>query len=776
MGNDMKNDRNTLRRRATPPCDREAQIGRPLVTGGSATRWGCLFFLALFSLLSCEHPAKVDIGELVEALNALDADSSVEDEDDLAADDLTDLSGEDDSSESDVTDSTDTTDSTEVEPDDDPLLTETEIEAEADLSAEAEAEAEDDVVVDDDTMLSNEMICTGQTKCYDNTGEITCPTEGNDFYGQDAQYAALGYCVPRNYTVSGSGGADVVTDNNTGLIWQRTLPATYDGCTGGTPTGSTCAWQEANDYCNNLSYGGESDWRLPSRKELETLPDYDRYGPATDVTIFPGVHSNWHWSSSSYLADATTAWVVSFYGGHASNDYKTNANYVRCVRGSTMSSSLFSETTVGSVKIVTDATTGLIWTKAYNSPATWINALSYCENMSYAKSTDWRLPNIEELKTLIDSGSQSPASSFPGITSSEVWSSSSARNDAAIAWYVSFVDGEVNYTGKANTKYARCVRSALAQYCGNSIREGDEQCDEGMDNGTPGSYCSDLCVNLSEQQYPIIADTGRDSDFTITTPVAGEPIVTDTVTGLVWQQTISSYTWENAYNYCETLTYANESDWHLPTPHELESIVDYGTYDPAIYAAFPDMPSTAPAIYFWSGLYSANDSTDLNAWIVSFYDGSLFYGYLTELRSVRCVRRPQVEGTILNRYTESTGPDSKVMVLDNWTGIYWTKEIAPTLMSFDDAQTYCEALDYSGHDDWVIMGINETRTLVDYSLYNPANPAASTFPNTSYEDFWAGTTRRAVSSDTAWFVGFASGNIYYGLATSQHSVRCGRTD
>ncbi|RXM22195.1 DUF1566 domain-containing protein, partial [Citrobacter sp. AAK_AS5] len=93
------------------------------------------------------------------------------------------------------------------------------------------------------------------------------PSWDEAFTGQDAQY--LVQCEARDYTVSGAANNDVVTDNNTGLIWQRTLPATYAGCTG--ESGTKCTWQEAIDYCADLSYGGSDDWRLPSRKELATL-------------------------------------------------------------------------------------------------------------------------------------------------------------------------------------------------------------------------------------------------------------------------------------------------------------------------------------------------------------------------------------------------------------------------------------------------------------------------------------------------------------------------
>ncbi|MDX9805477.1 MAG: DUF1566 domain-containing protein, partial [bacterium] len=72
--------------------------------------------------------------------------------------------------------------------------------------------------------------------------------------------------------------------------------------------------------------------------------------------------------------------------------------------------------------------------------------------------SDWRLPNIEELKTLIDDTIYSPASTFPGMPSSLFWSSSSRVNYTSYAWLVNFSNGNVDYGSKTLDYYARCVR------------------------------------------------------------------------------------------------------------------------------------------------------------------------------------------------------------------------------------------------------------------------------------------------------------------------------
>jgi hypothetical protein len=53
---------------------------------------------------------------------------------------------------------------------------------------------------------------------------------------------------------------------------------------------------------------------------------------------------------------------------------------------------------------VTDNLTGLMWTKNANLAGTknWSDALTYCNSLDHGGYTDWRLPNIRELHSLID--------------------------------------------------------------------------------------------------------------------------------------------------------------------------------------------------------------------------------------------------------------------------------------------------------------------------------------------------------------------------------------
>ena len=114
-------------------------------------------------------------------------------------------------------------------------------------------------------------------------------------------------------------------------------------------------------------------------------------------------------------------------------------------------------------------------------------------------------------------------------------------------------------------------------------------------------------------------------------------IVTDTVTGLQWQddseaKTIEK-TWQEAIEYCSDLRLGGHTDWRLPNINELESIVDYGRDQPAIDPTFENVDSGN----YWSSISSADDSS--NAWNVLFFDGNSYgYGSKGNSRFVRCVR------------------------------------------------------------------------------------------------------------------------------------------
>ena len=108
--------------------------------------------------------------------------------------------------------------------------------------------------------------------------------------------------------------------------------------------------------------------------------------------------------------------------------------------------------------IVTDTATGLIWQKTYVSGKKWQQALDYCENLTYAGYDDWRLPDKNELASLVNYAKYFPASDFPDMPKESFWSSSTSVLNHEYAWRVDFSHGSVFINNKSDTYYVRCVR------------------------------------------------------------------------------------------------------------------------------------------------------------------------------------------------------------------------------------------------------------------------------------------------------------------------------
>jgi Protein of unknown function (DUF1566) len=112
----------------------------------------------------------------------------------------------------------------------------------------------------------------------------------------------------------------VVLDQTTGLFWQRQA-ATAD-----------MTWSNALQHCEEIEIDGKSDWRLPSAKELLSLVDDTRSGPAIDQSIFPETQSRPYWSSTPSLTSASEAILVDFTTGAAQSRSITDSRRARCVR------------------------------------------------------------------------------------------------------------------------------------------------------------------------------------------------------------------------------------------------------------------------------------------------------------------------------------------------------------------------------------------------------------------------------------------------------------
>jgi len=326
---------------------------------------------------------------------------------------------------------------------------------------------------DDDTTTTTEtpivnnylMVASGQTTTYDADGSVVSGlVEGDALWGQDANYLAgseMSYQDNKDETV---------TDLNTGLIWQQV------------PSSEDYTWQEAVDYCEDLVFAGYDDWRMPSCKELYSISNFGTGWPYLNTTYFTlasgeVTKDEQYWSSDYYVGvnvegGSNSAFGVNHVTGHikayaANSGGPVGGKYVRAVRGDDYGVNEYADNGDGTI---TDNSTGLMWTQDDNGEGIdWTVALTYAEGSEFAGYSDWRLPNVKELQSIVDYGyspSATDASKVgpaidPLFTCTPIvneagdddygyyWTSTSANFTSGepyyYAWYVAFgraVDGD----------------------------------------------------------------------------------------------------------------------------------------------------------------------------------------------------------------------------------------------------------------------------------------------------------------------------------------------
>ena len=172
--------------------------------------------------------------------------------------------------------------------------------------------------------------------------------------------------------------------------------------------------------------------------------------------------------------------------------------------------------------------------------------------------------------------------------------------------------------------------------CVGELSDGNETGDVQVLNCTPVSVGGGV---LKTGQTVTFA-TGDDGDYqagaTVPNPRFndnGNGTVTDNLTGLTWLKNASCLgpqRWDNALAAANALAGGNvgcglsddsiAGDWRLPNRNELASLLDLGTFNPALPAGHPFL-NFVVAFSYWSSTTVANSSAD--AWGVVFFDGSV---------------------------------------------------------------------------------------------------------------------------------------------------------
>ena len=252
----------------------------------------------------------------------------------------------------------------------------------------------------------------------------------------------------------------------------------------------------------------------------------------------------------------------------------------------------------------------------------------------------------------------------------------------------------------------------------------------------------------------------------------GNGIITDNVTGLMWQKDTAPGTynnWRQARDYCSNLSLGGYSDWRLPTIEELSLLVDSSIPSPGPVINTAYFPDTV-ASFYWSSTPRAFS----RAWSVDFSTGHVIYDGKWSKYHVRAVRGATAESSFVD--------NGDGTVTDTNTNLMWGQATDKNIYTWKQAMDYCDNLTLGGHSDWRLPTRNELQSLVNYRRHSPAISMSyfpkfkpNYFPYTAPSDYWASTTSATSASDQAWFVNFRFGEVYYIDKSNYYHVRAVRS-
>ena len=305
-------------------------------------------------------------------------------------------------------------------------------------------------------------------------------------------------------------------------------------------------------------------------------------------------------------------------------------------------------------------------------------------------------------------------------------------------------------------------------------------------------FGQDASYNINTPSFTKLDDQGN----ALSDHAGSWSVVRDNVTGLIWSKKTNkdgvknyanphdadnTYTWYDSnpltnggdagtpgagtdtQDYISDLNssgYGGYSDWRIPTPQELLSIMNFSRQNPTVEPLF--FPFAKPDDY-WSSATFADDSR--YAWRVFFGYGGVYYGAVKSTSLyVRAVRGGQMASQLMD--------NGDGTITDVATGLMWQKQDDGVVRNWEDALGYCESLLLAGHEDWRMPTAKELSSIVRYDLHDPALHIGF-FPGTQSGNYWSSTTDVSYT-DYAWIVNSGEGYVYDGYKQSGNYVRAVR--
>jgi len=410
---------------------------------------------------------------------------------------------------------------------------------------------------------------------------------------------------------------ETVTDSVTGLTWRQCVEG-MSGTNCSTGSASKFTWQEALIHAES-----QTSWRLPNIKELISLIERRCQNPAIALSIFPATPENpesFFWSSSLSAANTAKAWSIDFASGFNGNlGLRTNSFYVRLVKGGGTSNTVALVAPENLVAVAGNGQVSLTW-----------------DGVSAASS--YQL--VDEAGQVLVATVTESTYVFTGLTNNQSYTFRVASRDAAgkLSAYSPVVTAMPQLNPDPIDEYSYKEPLKLTDtgiiWGGNYPDMNNTTCIGETITEQDCSHGQDFADNDGSDGHAGFSFTKIASDGSILPASANVwACVRDNVTNFMWEvkqggnnivgdeglhdtddrynsydtntitnggysgyednngATCHAYQANNPASYCNTEAFVNRvnkaslcgySDWSMPTPEALRSIVDYSRFKPSI--------------------------------------------------------------------------------------------------------------------------------------------------------------------------------------------------
>ncbi len=246
---------------------------------------------------------------------------------------------------------------------------------------------------------------------------------------------------------------------------------------------------------------------------------------------------------------------------------------------------------------ITDNVTELMWQQNMGEKISFDNAFKKADSLTLGGYTDWRVPTLKELYSLIQ---------FNGIT---------GQSEANAKPYINtdYFDQPFGDEGQGE-RFIDAQTWSATEYVGKIMHGNDGIFGVNFIDGRIKGYPKTKpATGLPNKMYfrMVRGNTEYGKNNFVDNK---DGTISDLASGLMWQQADNgqTYNWQEAIDYAENFELVEHSDWRLPNPKELQSIVDYSrcpdvsnspAIDPLFLCTEINDPDGNPKHYgfYWTG-------------------------------------------------------------------------------------------------------------------------------------------------------------------------------